>query len=96
MGWLRFGLPLEEELEVEKQVRQLRACSDLEAVRKFAEHAFRAWACQVDINGQLIDQLAEAESLLDGPGRGEPSEEHLRWAREIAADLALSPCSPAP
>jgi hypothetical protein len=96
MGWLRFGLPLEEELSVEMEVRKLQACNDLEAVKRFAEQAFRAWVVQVDINGQLIDQLAEAEAILEGAGRGEPSEEHMRWAREIAADLALSPCSPAP
>lgn len=95
MGWLRFGLPLEEELAVETQVRELRACKDIEAVKRIAEQAFRAWVLQVDITSQLIEQLAEAESLLEGPGGGEPSEEHLRWAREITEGL-LSPCSPAP
>jgi hypothetical protein len=96
MGWLRFGLPLEEELEVEKQIRGLRACNDLESVRRFAEQAFRAWVEQVDVNGQLIEQLAEAEAKNDQALGGEPSEEHLRWAREIAESLAVTPGSPAP
>lgn len=96
MGWLRYGLPLEEELEVEKHVRQLRACNDMETARRFAEQAFRAWVLQVDVTGQLIDQLAAAEAQRDQALDGQPSEEHLRWAREIAASLAVTPCSPAP
>lgn len=54
MAWLNFGLPLEEELEVEKQVRVIRACEDLEQLRSITEQSFRAWVQQTDIVRQLI------------------------------------------
>lgn len=39
MGWLRFDLPLEEELAVEAQARQIRACTDLDELRRLAEQS---------------------------------------------------------
>jgi hypothetical protein len=88
MGWLRHGLPLEEELAVEAQVRQIRACQDIEQLRSLAEQAFRAWVLQVDITGQLIDQLAEAEQQLEGPRRQEAPIED--WILEAAREFSPS------
>lgn len=84
MAWLNFGLPLEEELEVEKQARLIRACDDMERLRDIAEQAFRAWVQQTDITTQLIQQLAEAEALLAQAGIADPvEEEYLAWARSL-------------
>ena len=85
MGWLRFGLPLEEELEVEKQARLIRECEDLGQLRVLAEQAFRAWCHQVDLTQQLIGQVAEAEDALVRLGGGEePDQQYLQWARELS------------
>jgi hypothetical protein len=84
MAWLNFGLPLEEELEVEKHVRMIRACDDTDRLREIAEQAFRAWVQQADIVSQLIPQLAEAELLLAQAGFAEePDEQYVQWAREL-------------
>jgi hypothetical protein len=85
MGWLRFNLPLEEELAVETSVRAIRDCSDLEALRALAEQSYRAWATQVDITSQLIAQLAEAEANMAQAGlMPEPDPNYLKWARELS------------
>lgn len=87
MAWLRFGLPLEEEWEVEKQVRAIRECDDLDTLRSIAEQAFRAWCQQSDVVAQLIGQIAEAEVLLAQAGFcEEPDPEYVRWARELYPD----------
>lgn len=87
MAWLNFSLPLEEELEVEKQARMIRECDDVDALRSIAEQAFRAWCQQTDIVAQLIQQLADAEALLAQAGIGEPvDEEYLEWARSLYPD----------
>jgi fructose-1,6-bisphosphatase len=87
MAWLNFGLPLEEEWEVEKQARAIRDCDDIDKLRDVAEQAFRAWVQQTDIVGQLIQQLADAEALLAQAGIGEPvDEEYLEWARSLYPD----------
>ena len=87
MAWLNFNLPLEEELEVEKQARLIRDCDDVDRLRDIAEQAFRAWAQQTDIVTQLIQQLADAEVLLAQAGLGEPvDEEYLEWARGLYPD----------
>jgi hypothetical protein len=87
MAWLNFGLPLEEEWEVEKQARAIRECDDLAQLRAIAEQAFRAWVQQADITAQLIAQMADAEVLMAQAGIGEPpDEEYLRWARECYPD----------
>ncbi len=84
MAWLNFGLPLEEELEVEKQARTIRDCQDIDRLREIAEQSFRAWVQQTDIVRQLIGQVAEAEALLMQAGIGEPvDQQHLEWARSL-------------
>ena len=84
MGWLRYGLPLEEELAVEAQVRQIRACQGIAELRQLAEQAYRAWTLQVDITNQLIDQLGAAEQQLRGPGSKAPIED---WIWEAAREF---------
>lgn len=87
MGWLRFGLELEDELAVETAVRVIRSNHDIEALRRIAEQSYRAWCTQADISRQLMLQLAEAERRL---AQHEPvTQEHLDWAREITASLGV-------
>lgn len=62
MTWLRFALPLEDEIEVEKQVRQIRACSDIEELRDLAEQSFRALALKTYLVSQLGNMVAKAET----------------------------------
>ena len=83
MGWLNFGLPLHEELEVETHARQIRACEDLGQLRKIAEQAFRAWVQQTDITAQLIAQMAQLEVEMGAAGLAPPPDpEYIEWARE--------------
>jgi hypothetical protein len=87
VGWLRFGLPLDEAWEVEKQARMIRECNDLDKLRNLAEQAFRAWCTQTDITRQLIGQVAEAEVQLAQLGQiEEPDAQYLQWARDLARD----------
>lgn len=87
MGWLRFGLPLDEEWQVETHVREIQACNDLDKLRTIAEQAFRAWCNQTDITCQLIGQVAELEVRLAQLGQiEEPDPQYLQWARNLAAE----------
>lgn len=87
MAWLEFNLSLEEELEVEKAVRQIRACDDIDELQRIAEQAYRAWVQQTDIVAQLIPQLADAEAHLAQLGViDEPDEDYLEWARSLFPD----------
>lgn len=89
MGWLSFELPLHEELEVEKAVRQIQQCDDLERIRAIAIDAYRAWITQTDIAAQLIHQLADAEAMLGEAGLIEkPDDQYLQWARELYPEHA--------
>lgn len=84
MAWLNFGLPLEEELEVEKQARVIRDCQDIDKLRQIAEQSFRAWVQQTDITRQLLGQVAEAEVQLAQMGVIEqPAPDYLAWARSL-------------
>lgn len=81
MGWLRFGLELEDELEVEKAVRCIRSNDDLEKLRNLAEECYRAWVTQADITSQLMQQVADLESRVI---MFEPVEQkYLDWAEEL-------------
>lgn len=92
MGWLRYGLQLEEELEVEKAARNIRTCDDVEKLQKFAEETYRAWCLQMDITDQLIRQVADAEARL---ARYEPIDtKFLEMAREISGQAPAD--EPAP
>lgn len=82
MAWLSFGLPLEEELEVEKQVRVIRACDDIEQLRQIAEQTFRLWVQQADITRQLIEQVGQAEDLLAQAGVLDEPNPYVDWAQQ--------------
>ena len=62
MAWLKFSLSLEDEIEVEKQVRQIRGCNDIEELRDLAEQTFRALALKTYLVSQLGGMLAKAET----------------------------------
>lgn len=84
MAWLNLQLPLHEELEVEKQCRAIRECTDLDRLQELAVQMLRLWASQSDITAQLIMQLGEAEALLAQAGLGDPVDDHyLEWARSL-------------
>lgn len=82
MGWLNFGLPLEEELAIEANVRDIRACNDLDQLHWIAEQSYRSWCRQVDITSQLISQVAELEGRLGF--MEEPDAKYLEWAKELS------------
>lgn len=87
MAWLNFGLPLEQELEVEQQARAIRECDDPDQLRALAEQVFRAWVKQTDIVRQLIGQVAKAEALLGQTDIAEPvDDQYLEWARSLYPD----------
>lgn len=87
MAWLRFGLPLHEELEVETHAREIRACDDLDQLRRIAEQAFRAWCQQTDIAAQLVREVAELEAQLAAAGLAQPIDpDYLEWARACYPD----------
>lgn len=62
MAWLRLALPLEDEIEVEKQIRQIRDCNDIEELRDLAEQTFRALALKTYLVSQLGGMMAKAET----------------------------------
>ena len=87
MAWLRFGLPLHEELEVETHARAIRTCNDVEHLQEFAEQVFRAWVQQSDVAAQLIREVAELEAKLNAAGLAPPLDpEYLEWARACYPD----------
>lgn len=87
MGWLRFGLELEDELAVETAVRAIRSNYDADALRQIAEQCYRSWVTQSDITRQLMLQLADAEQRL---AQHEPIPPHyLEWAKEITASMGV-------
>ena len=62
MAWLKLALPLEDEIEVEKQARQIRGCNDIEELRDLAEQTFRALALKTYLVSQLGNMMAKAET----------------------------------
>ena len=87
VGWLRYGLPLEEDWQVEAHVRTIRACDDIDRLREIAAQAFRAWCNQTDITCQLVCQVAALEAQLAQLGAmDEPDPQYLQWARELAGE----------
>lgn len=94
MGWLRFGLELEDELTVETAVRAIRSSDDTEALRAVAEDCYRSWVIQSDIARQLMLQLADAEQRL---ALYEPLPSHyLAWAQEITTAFGVEQPDPEP
>lgn len=84
MGWLNLELPLHEELEVEKHVRAILECEDLDHLRDLAARLLRSWAMQSDISAQLIAQLADCELMLAQAGlMPDPDPDYVEWARSL-------------
>ena len=88
MFWLDLNLSLSDQFEVEKQVRYIQACEDLEELRNVAVELLRFSMTQAHVSNQLITQVAEIEA--DMIGIGEPTAEHHRMAEEILAQRASS------
>jgi|GEM_PF-994981 len=84
MAWLNLDLPLHEELEIEKNVRVILDCDDLDELRKLAASLLRAWAQQSDLTAQLIAQISGCEVILAKAGLlPEPDRNYLEWARSL-------------
>jgi len=88
MFWLDLNLSLSDQFEVEKQVRYIQACDDLEELRNVAVELLRFSMTQAHVSNQLITQVAEIEA--DMIGIGEPTAEHYAMAEEILAQRASS------
>lgn len=87
MAWLRYGLPLEEDWQVEAHVRTIMACDDIDRLREIAAQAFRAWCNQTDITCQLLGQVADLEVQLAQLGViEEPDAQYVQWARDLAGE----------
>lgn len=86
MFWLDLNLPLFDEFEIEKQVRHVRACTDIEELRDLTVALLRFATQQAHVSNQLVKQVAEIEADLIGLGHcSEPTAEHRRVAAEILA-----------
>lgn len=84
MFWLDLNLSLSDEFEIEKQVRYVRACTDIEELRSLTVALLRFATQQAHVSNQLVAQVAEIESDLIGLGHcPEPTAEHHRMAAEI-------------
>jgi hypothetical protein len=88
MFWLDMNLSLSDQFEVEKQVRYIQGCTDLQELRHLAVELLRFSMTQAHVSNQLITQVAEIEA--DMIGLGEPTAEHHRMAEEILAQRASS------
>jgi hypothetical protein len=88
MFWLDMNLSLSDQFEVEKQVRYIQGCTDLQELRHLAVELLRFSMTQAHVSNQLITQMAEIEA--DMIGLGEPTAEHHRMAEEILAQRASS------
>lgn len=88
MFWLDMNLPLSDEFEIEKQVRYIQGCTDLQELRHLAVELLRFSTLQAHVSSQLVLQAAEIEA--DMIGLGEPTAEHHRMAEEILAQRASS------
>jgi len=87
MAWLNLELPLHEELEIEKHVRVIRDCDDINELRHLAASLLRAWAQQSDITAQLIAQISGCEVMLAKAGlMPEPDRNYLEWAQSLYPD----------
>ena len=86
MFWLDFNLSLDDEFEIEKQVRYIQASTDINELRHIASELLRFSMLQAHVSNQLVTQVAEA-----GVAAGCPvTAEHEAWAAEILAQRASS------
>jgi hypothetical protein len=86
MFWLDFNIPLDDEFEIEKQVRYLQASTDIEELRHIAVALVRFSMQQAHLSNQIVTQMAEIEADMIHAGHiAEPTAEHQRMAAEILA-----------
>lgn len=86
MFWLDFNLSLDDEFEVEKQVRYIQASTDINELRHIASELLRFSMLQAHVSHQMVAQVAEAEATAGCP----VTAEHEAWAAEILAQRASS------
>ncbi|MEY2643638.1 MAG: hypothetical protein RLZZ611_287 [Cyanobacteriota bacterium] len=86
MFWLDFNLSLDDEFEIEKQVRYIQASTDINELRHIASELLRFSMLQAHVSNQLVTQAAEAEAATGFP----VTAEHEAWAAEILAQRASS------
>lgn len=82
MFWLDLNLSLSDQFEVEKQVRYIQACDDLQELRHLAVELLRFSMTQAHVSNQLVTQVAEMECVAMGT---ELTAEHYAMADEILA-----------
>ena len=87
MFWLDFNLSLSDEFEVEKQVRHIQGCTDIEELRSLSVALLRMSMQYAHVSNQLVTQVAEMECAVMGT---EPTAEHYAMAEEILAQRASS------
>ena len=86
MFWLDLNLSLSDQFEIEKQVRYIQGCTDLQELRHLAVELLRFSSLQAHISSQLVLQTAEMEADMIG----EPTAEHQQLAAEILGQRASS------
>ena len=84
MFWLDLNLPLSDEFEIEKQVRYIQTCTDLDELRNVAIALIRFSMQQAHVSHQLVTQVAEIEAAVGCP----VTPEHEAWAAELIAQRA--------
>lgn len=82
MAWLDLELPLHDELEVEKQVRAIQQCDDLDQLRTVAASLLRFAALRESLFQQALEQLADAEAMLMQAGIDVEPDGWDEWVRE--------------
>lgn len=82
MFWLDFNLSLSDEFEIEKQVRYIQGCTDVEELRHLAIALLRMSMQYAHVSNQLVTQVAEMECVAMGT---DPTAEHYAMADEILA-----------
>jgi hypothetical protein len=87
MFWLDFNLSLSDEFEVEKQVRYIQGCTDVEELRSLSVALLRMSMQYAHVSNQLVTQVAEMECSAMST---EPTAEHYAMAEEILAQRASS------
>jgi hypothetical protein len=86
MFWLDFSIPLDNEFEIEKQVRHIQASTDIDELRHIAVALVRFCMQQAHVSSQIVTQMAEIEADMISAGHiAEPTAEHQRMAAEILA-----------
>lgn len=88
MEWLNLELPAETQFRLEHHRRELRSCSDPDALRAVAEALVQEVHHLSSVVNQLMGQVGDLELQLAKAGAfPAPSDEHYRWAQELRQEL---------